>query len=476
MGVIRLRKDIVVYGLGGVLNRAIGLLLIPLYTQYLTVAEYGLLGILGVCLQLITFLGLLGVGSASVRYFFDDSPDVDHQRKLFGNATLVLIVWPLGLAALLFAIIQVSAAGGLINEKITALLLLIVLCGLFTPLSRLLLGLFRARQRSTMFITVNILFFLLQFVLIYWLVGFEGRGIRGQVTGQAIANGAFFIVALAFLASYGRFKVDEIVIRRLLVFGLPLVPFFMLVWANTAVPRLFVQATLNLESVGIFFLATQFAGILGLVNTALDNALAPHFFRVAGKDGGATELGDLVTKYVGLFALLGLLVIAGTPYIIRIVADEQYHEAIRYVGLLTTASYIHVLSSPVFWSLNYSEQTGTLSILRTMSTAILSIGLLLIFLTGTASIMSVIGVTIISNCAMVGFGAKAAQRHFRLNLDYRKVFSAIAVFATSTVLIDVVSLISSSTLAFVLSTGILVLAASAIFRITGFDLRKLKAN
>lgn len=42
----RLAKGTLIYGLGGVLNRFIGFLLLPLFTSYLTPAEYGIAAIL----------------------------------------------------------------------------------------------------------------------------------------------------------------------------------------------------------------------------------------------------------------------------------------------------------------------------------------------------------------------------------------------------------------------------------------------
>ena len=78
----QLSKELFIYGLGGILNRGIGFLLIPLYTSYLTVEEYGMLAILGVILQLVGLVSLMGVGTAAMRFYHNEGADEDYRKKL----------------------------------------------------------------------------------------------------------------------------------------------------------------------------------------------------------------------------------------------------------------------------------------------------------------------------------------------------------------------------------------------------------
>ena len=68
-----------IYSLGTFCIKAFGFLLIPVYTRFLSVEEYGMLSLLMVVLQFMSFILLLGVSSASMRYYY--SPDADEYYR-----------------------------------------------------------------------------------------------------------------------------------------------------------------------------------------------------------------------------------------------------------------------------------------------------------------------------------------------------------------------------------------------------------
>src|SRR5919201_4523602 len=69
----RLGKHSVIYGLGGLVSRILAVLLLPLYTRYLSPSDYGKVETL---IALTTVLGILlamGITSAFFRFYFDSS-------------------------------------------------------------------------------------------------------------------------------------------------------------------------------------------------------------------------------------------------------------------------------------------------------------------------------------------------------------------------------------------------------------------
>src|SRR5262245_9025058 len=95
----RLGKHSLIYGLGGLVSRILAVLLLPLYTRYLTPSDYGKVETL---IALTTVVGIAlsaGIGSAFFRFYFD-SPEPAARRRvlrtsfwfIMGMATLGLIV------------------------------------------------------------------------------------------------------------------------------------------------------------------------------------------------------------------------------------------------------------------------------------------------------------------------------------------------------------------------------------------------
>jgi len=61
----------VVYGLGNISIKLIGLFLFPLYTETFTLQEYGVIGILDITSQILVAIIGLSLTSALFRFYFD---------------------------------------------------------------------------------------------------------------------------------------------------------------------------------------------------------------------------------------------------------------------------------------------------------------------------------------------------------------------------------------------------------------------
>src|SRR5262249_14159498 len=95
----RLGRHSAIYGIGGLVSRIIGVLLLPVYTRYLTPADYGKIETL---LALTTVMGLVlraGITSAFFRFYFDVEDDAGRLRVLrtsfwftMGGGTLGLLL------------------------------------------------------------------------------------------------------------------------------------------------------------------------------------------------------------------------------------------------------------------------------------------------------------------------------------------------------------------------------------------------
>ena len=97
----RLGRHSAIYGIGGLVSRVIAVLLLPVYTRYLSPADYGQIETL---LALTTVMGLLlraGITSAFFRFYFDVDDDRGRLRVLRTSFWFTMGGGTLGLAFLL---------------------------------------------------------------------------------------------------------------------------------------------------------------------------------------------------------------------------------------------------------------------------------------------------------------------------------------------------------------------------------------
>ncbi len=89
-----LLKDSVIYGAGRALQKFLVALLLPLYTAFLTQADYGILGMVVTVTTLLDVFVTLGFDVAFSRFYFDDKGEAA-RRRVITNVFYVSTVYPL---------------------------------------------------------------------------------------------------------------------------------------------------------------------------------------------------------------------------------------------------------------------------------------------------------------------------------------------------------------------------------------------
>jgi O-antigen/teichoic acid export membrane protein len=460
-------KDAWIYGFGTLLSRAVGIVLIPLYTRYLSVEEYGALSLLNIIVQNVAFVCLLGISTAAMRSYFDVGADTAHRSQVYGTATFLLIIFPPLVLLVLGPIAWLLTTRYVPSLPFFPLVFVVLLTGLFSPLIKLLIGLLRVQRKPVAFVAFNIAFVLLQAVAIIIALTVLNYGLRGQVFSQLLANGVFAVVALILLRRHAAPGFSWPQARLLLVYGLPLVPFFIFLWMYEASARFMLGHYVDLQSVGIFALAGQFSGILLMTATALDNAMQPHFLERAGQARGEEALGTVVLNYLAFLGLLALpLIIVASPAI-QLLTRPAYHAAIDYVAPLVLAGWLFAARSPVGWSMNHSRRSGLLSAVNGIAAGLL-IGLLYLFLGPLhLGIMGVIYAMIGSSAITIVLGYAVAHQGFELKIPLRRLALICGLLLAGGSLIDWLRPDRPDLVAIALQTLVFIAVALATLRLAG---------
>ena len=78
---IKLIKNISIYTLGNIINRALGFILIPLYSVYLSTEDYGIISAMTIFISICTIIIFLSLDRAVYRCYFDYKSE--EERKTF---------------------------------------------------------------------------------------------------------------------------------------------------------------------------------------------------------------------------------------------------------------------------------------------------------------------------------------------------------------------------------------------------------
>ena len=195
----RLGKHSVIYGLGGLVSRILAVLLLPLYTRYLSPSDYGKVETL---IALTTVIGIvlrMGISSAFFRFYFD-SPEPAARRLVLrtsfwftmGMATLGLL---LGLA------FSSQIAQRLFGSTDDRELVMAAFVGLWAGMNyEQLTSLFRVEERSVAFVSASLTNILVTVGATLLLVVVLDKGPVGVIVGNFTGT----LLVYAILVGYRR--------------------------------------------------------------------------------------------------------------------------------------------------------------------------------------------------------------------------------------------------------------------------------
>lgn len=324
---ISLSWQSIAYGIGIFGRYFLVFLTLPLFTNYMPQAEYGVVSVLTASLSFINILTNAGLPSAVFRLYNDDQ-DHNRRRYILGSSLLLFFLFALIPAVGMFLaagsfsqLLLGSSAYGATLQVVAGVLVFetlinygfILLRIQVRPLGTSLLNLFMFGSQTG---------FALLFVRVYDL------GAMGYFLGYLL--GAF----LAVLALIGMtrqmlfFKATKGVLRELLAYGLPLIPATLAMWALRLADRSLIVRYTGLEQVAVYEIGYKVGMLVAMVILPFNAAWPQFAFSTMRKPDAAQTYRDVLTFITVLLAFVALGVIAVGPELVDILAPQSYAEAV----------------------------------------------------------------------------------------------------------------------------------------------------
>ncbi|MCW3013375.1 MAG: hypothetical protein JWO02_467 [Solirubrobacterales bacterium] len=323
----RLLASSAAYQAPSLVSAMLAVFTLPLYTRYLSPADYGYAETLLTFIILASILLRLGLGESFVRFWFDDE-DRERQVQLARTTTglTALVATVATLVALAFA----TPLSHLLFGKEDAGLMRLGILGLWTFTNlELALAMLRVQERRRAYVITTLANVVLTITLtITLVVGFE-TGARGYVLGN---YGASTVVLLALWFEQRellglRLRRPTVPLGPLLAFGGPTIPADATVFALNVIDRAYILRTQSAAAAGVYAVAVKLSTAVIVAVRGFQAAWPPLAYSVV-QDTDARRLYAVVTTaYV---AVTGIVVAALTLFgrwLVRLLAAPEYFEA-----------------------------------------------------------------------------------------------------------------------------------------------------
>ncbi len=334
---LRLLKHSSTYGLAVLGSQAIALFLIPIYTRYLTPADYGILEIFLTTQGII--LPIFGMGLGSALLFFFSKHDTKEGRKEVISTTLIFLVITSS-CLVLALILGANSFSSLLfqSSQYTFYFQVMFLTILFDTLVVIPMSVFQAREESKRYMIISLARFLVGAGLnIYFIVGLQ-KGVLGILESGLLTSITFCAILLPFIVWRIRPRFSKSLLREMLGYGLPLIPVAFLAWIMSASDRYFLQIFSDSTELGLYSLGYKFGGVLhGLIIGPFQLAWMPFLFSTSKEENAKKIYSSVLTYFVlvAMFVALALSVLS--KEVIAVMATPPFYSAYHVVPLITLA-------------------------------------------------------------------------------------------------------------------------------------------
>ena len=363
------------YTVGNFLPRIGAFLLLPVYVQFLSGTQFGIVSLMTSLGGFLAIVYRVGLDGALMRLHFDERGD--RQRALYSTLTVVsFVVAAIGSA--LGALVLAPFFGPLFSNLdfvpygVLAIAIAATSAVSFAP------GVFyRATNRPMFFLLYALAAFLASNVASVVLV-LAGFGAVGMLIGQLVGMLVGLAITVVLVLRIAGVRYDRSLVAPALRFGLPLTPHTMAAWALRLADRWLIGLLIGLPAaqalaqLGSYSLGYQLGYVITVLVTSFNAAWAPWFY-ARGERADAPQLFATVTTVVmaGL-AVIGVATSVLAPQIVAVIARPEYRAAAGVVPIVAMASVLYGLYTQLSVLVFYVKATGRLAMI-TVSAAILNV-------------------------------------------------------------------------------------------------------
>ena len=370
--IVNLAKQALVYGTSGVLLQVVGVITLPVFARAFTQSEYGLLELALVLFSLSAAVADAGFASAAQRSFFDYvESDVEDRRRVIFTAFTSTMGVATSIAILLF-VGRHGVADALFGRAgKTELVALVAASVPLVIAANFLRETMRLRFRAWHYVVSSVTSAAVSAAVAVTAVLALGVGVEAIFFGMIVGNGVAVAYGLLVVHSdIGRhFSRPEL--RKMLVYGMPLVPTAIAVWALALLDRLLLGWLSNLSEVGQYAVANRISGVLFLLVTGFVLAFGPYVLSIYSEDPELEKVvrGKTLT-YVTIGLSLGGLCLTLFARELLMVAAPSFDEAYKAVGPLSLGILAVGISSVVMAGISIARRTIYLALLSGIGVAV----------------------------------------------------------------------------------------------------------
>lgn len=358
----KLFKNSIIFAIGNLGSKLISFILVPFYTFVLTKSEFGTVDLISTTVNLFAPIITISIFDAVFRFTLEKD---EEKNEILSNGIVVSIFGSV-LAILFLPILA------LFKIPFSNYLILLLISTVFLSL---LSNFARANGQVKVFAFSGIIGTIATAGLSIILLSFLNLGIRGYLLALLFSN-IITIIFLSYMTRISsRFRLKYVnleLLKKMLVYSIPLIPNAFSWWINTSADRFFILAFVGAAANGIYAVASKIPSLLTLINQIFFQSWQMSAVEEYNSGDASDFYSNVFNAYLTLQFICATIILLVLKPLMGILVAESYFVSWKYIPFLLLAVIYSSISG--FLGTTYTAAKKTTAILfTTLVGAILNI-------------------------------------------------------------------------------------------------------
>lgn len=418
----KLTKNTAIYGFGNALNKLLGIILIPMYTGYISIADFGILAVMEITILALIQILNFGTVNGHQRYFYIEKGKGEYGVFLFTLFVGCLLV---SVAALLPGFLFSESLSHLLfgRSEFGFLLILTLIITLIENQYTFPLQVLQFEERPVPYLVLNIGKLVVSLGLTIYMVVSLKMGLYGIMWARLIGAAIFFVISYFWVImprlTY-RFSLTKM--TESMRFGLPVIVSSFGFLALQMGDRYMLNWLSTEAATGQYSFGQKVANIINLIFVqSIGISYLPNIFSQENAENNSRFYSKMLTYYTFIlswFVLFFLLFYKAL--LLPLVSNMEYWDGLSVVPMLSL-SFI-ILGMNYFLIVGIFLKNRTMLYIIPSFSAGISCLVLLYFLIPVMGIEGAALANLLAQVVSTGLIAIITMRLYKVSFEWKKVF------------------------------------------------------
>lgn len=338
----KLFHGILIYAFGDMIVAGVtGFILLPVYTKFLSKADYATYSIVITNSTLMTFIFHFGITSAFSRLYFEYS----RQNKMNDYLSTILIVHTTySLVLFLLFYLFGESLWHLLSPQTTIFPFLPITLALafFSFLPALNSLLLRIQEKEYQFVALQLVSVILIVCSTFYSLIYMQGNIETMLSYLVVANSLIWLISTLLISRHFRFIVKFDYIFNTLKFSWPIFLSYLAYFLLNKYGLIFLQRYETLEQISYYTFAQQVSLILVIAGTAFGKVVQPMIY--SQETINLTQLKKITSYYRILLSSITLILMVSAEPIIDLLGSSKYQKSEFIFCIFIAANYFYLFS------------------------------------------------------------------------------------------------------------------------------------